>query len=66
VLKRASVNARYLSECSVCDNYMKPERVVGTLLKHHLHQVEMSAKTHLSHGAVTELDEIMALFQPSA
>ena len=62
VLKRASINARYLSECSVFDNYMRPDRVVETLLKHHLHQVEVSAKRHLSHGGASDLDEITTLF----
>lgn len=61
-LKRASTNARYLSECKVFDDYMSPDTVVATLLKHHLHQVELSAKKYLSAIGAKELASILALF----
>ncbi len=63
VLKRASTNARYLSQCRAFDEYMSPDVVVATLLKHHLHQVETSAKKHLSKTGASSLTSITALFQ---
>ena len=46
-LKRASLNARYLSEVSQFDDYLSPDEVVSNLLKHHLVQVEKSAAKFL-------------------
>ena len=63
VLKRASTNARYLSECDVFDDYMSPDRVIEILLKHHLHQVELSAKRYLSSEGAGMLLDILALFR---
>lgn len=63
VLKRASTNARYLSQGKTFDDYMSPERVVDVLLKHHLHQIEMSAKRHLSSEGAGILSDILLLFQ---
>lgn len=62
VLKRASTNARYLSECRAFDDYMGPERVVEILLKHRLHQLEVSAKRHLSADGAASLLDILSLF----
>lgn len=63
VLKRASTNARYLSQGKTFDDYMNPQQVVDVLLKHHLHQVEVSAKRHLSTEGAGSLSDILLLFQ---
>jgi len=47
-LFRASIVARYLSGHKSFDKYLSPNEVVEKLLKHHLHQVEQSAKRFLS------------------
>jgi hypothetical protein len=49
-LQRASVNARYLAPDKCFDDYLSPEEVVSDLLKHHLHQVEQSAKKFLNNA----------------
>ncbi len=59
-LKRASMNARYLSDCSTFDKYLPPQRVVTELLKHHLHQIEKSASKFLS--GQTKLMPIQSAF----
>ncbi len=46
-LERAGVNARYLAEHGTFDAYMTPDQVIAELLKHHLRQVEVSAKKSL-------------------
>ena len=51
-LKRASLNARYLSEVSQFDCYLSPDDVVAKLLKHHLHQLEKSAGKFLTNAAL--------------
>jgi hypothetical protein len=63
VLKRASTNARYLSECRVFDDYMTPDGVVATLLKHHLHQLEKSAKKCLSPNGASQMTSILSLLE---
>lgn len=63
ILKRASTNARYLSECRVFDDYMTPDVVVATLLRHHLHQVEKSAKRFLTPNGASQLTSILSLFE---
>jgi hypothetical protein len=49
-LKRASINARYLSDCSAFDSYLTPDQVVQKLLQHHLVQLEKSAARFLTPG----------------
>ena len=53
-LKRASMNARYLSGCAVFDDYISPDDVVAKLLKHELLQLEKSATKFLSAGNTLE------------
>jgi hypothetical protein len=43
-LYRASQNARYLSGCANFDELLSPDEVVDKLLKHHLRQIENSAR----------------------
>lgn len=62
ILKRASTNARYLSECDSFDDYISPEKVIAKLLKHHLHQLETSARKHLSSDGAANLSSILVLF----
>lgn len=54
ILKRASMNARYLSGCTVFDDYLKPNEVVDKLLKHELHQLEQAGRKFLSPSVALE------------
>ncbi len=63
VLKHASTNARYLSGCRAFDDYMGPDQVIEMLLKHRLHQIEVSAKRHLTTSGANALSDILSLFQ---
>jgi hypothetical protein len=49
-LERASRVARYLSNCSTFDDYLTPEEVVEIFLRHHLFQIEKSARKFLKDG----------------
>jgi sulfur carrier protein ThiS len=60
-LKRAAVNARYLSGCACFDDYLAPQQVVDKLLKHELHQIEQSAVNKLLKHP-DSLDRILTLF----
>ena len=60
-LKRAALNARYLTDCTVFDNYLSPQEVVEKLLKHELHQVEESAAKFLKQPE--KLERISTLFK---
>ena len=59
-LKRASSNARYLTNCDTFDQYLSPQEVIDKLLKNYLHQIEESATRFLREP--DKLDKITALF----
>ena len=60
-LKRASLNARYLTDCSAFDDFISPQEVIDKLLKDDLHQIEQSAASKFLKSPDT-LDRITALF----
>lgn len=60
-LKRASMNARYLSNCSVFDDYLSDSEVEDKLLRHGLKQVENSAQKFLANPS--DLNSIDTAFQ---
>jgi hypothetical protein len=61
-LGRAATNARYLLSCNCFDEYLPPEQVIVRLLKHHLKQLEHSARKFLSPAASAELVGIETAF----
>jgi len=62
-LKRASLNARYLAEVTSFDQYLSPDRVLDLLLRHHLAQLEQSAKKFLRAG--NTLCPVTTIFEES-
>jgi hypothetical protein len=63
-LKSAARNARYLSNCADFDDYLPPNEVIDKLLKHHLHQLELSAIKLMANPA-TAFDSINSAFPPN-
>ncbi len=61
-LARAATSAPYLLSCSCFDEYLTPDKVVSQLLKHHLVQLEHSARKFLSPTASSTLVGIETAF----
>lgn len=62
-LNRAATNARYLLSCSCFDDYLTPQQVIDRLLKHHLKQLEASARKFLTPIAAANLVGIETVFK---